>query len=97
MVTLRNSNKYKNLLANPKVSLLIDSRDHPQSQALTVDGVFEQIMDEDERKWATARLVDGNSSLNEFLCHPDVEVFRIRAKSYLLLNGLSDAYYLEVD
>ncbi|MBW2515274.1 MAG: pyridoxamine 5'-phosphate oxidase family protein, partial [Deltaproteobacteria bacterium] len=46
MVTHRNSTKYQNMLKNPAVSLLIDTREkspRSQAKALTVEGVFRKI------------------------------------------------------
>jgi nitroimidazol reductase NimA-like FMN-containing flavoprotein (pyridoxamine 5'-phosphate oxidase superfamily) len=99
MVTRRDSNKYRNLLSNPQVSLLVDSRGKtpsPNSWALTVEGVFEPVSDADKREWAIARLIAQNPSLEEFVSLPDVEVVRIRARSFLLLEGISDARYLKL-
>ena len=47
MVTGRETTKYRNISANPQVSLLIDTREEhpgdsrPKAQALTVSGVFD--------------------------------------------------------
>ena len=53
MVTHKNTNKYENLMGNPSVSLLIDTRDiSPRSKAkvLTVEGVYTAIESEEKRK-----------------------------------------------
>jgi nitroimidazol reductase NimA-like FMN-containing flavoprotein (pyridoxamine 5'-phosphate oxidase superfamily) len=99
MATLRHTNKYRNLLANPSVSLLVDSRESAplsSSQALTVEGVFEPINDDEKRSWVFSRLIAQNPLLKDFLSLPDVDVICIRARSYLLIDGISDANYLQI-
>lgn len=99
MATLRDSNKYRNLLSNPRVSLLVDSREKTLSSnswALTVEGVFEPLSDSQRRDWALNRLVAQNSSLNEFVNQSDIDILSIQARSFLLLEGISDAYYISV-
>jgi nitroimidazol reductase NimA-like FMN-containing flavoprotein (pyridoxamine 5'-phosphate oxidase superfamily) len=100
MATLRDTNKYRNLLSNPRVSLLVDSRETTPSSsswALTVEGIFEPLSDATKRNWALARLIAQNPSLNEFVSRPDIDVVRIRARSFLLLEGLSDSRYLKIE
>jgi nitroimidazol reductase NimA-like FMN-containing flavoprotein (pyridoxamine 5'-phosphate oxidase superfamily) len=100
MVTLRNTRKFQNLLSNPWVSLLIDSGDNADlssAQALTVEGVYESISDQQKIKWAKSRLSAENPPLEEFCNLPDTEVLCIRARSFLFLNGLLDSHYLVID
>jgi nitroimidazol reductase NimA-like FMN-containing flavoprotein (pyridoxamine 5'-phosphate oxidase superfamily) len=100
MATLRNTRKFQNLLANPLVSLLIDSRENAEfssAQALTVEGIYEPISDQEKIKWAKSRLCAKNPSLEEFCNLPDTEVLCIRARSFLFLNGLLDSHYLVID
>jgi nitroimidazol reductase NimA-like FMN-containing flavoprotein (pyridoxamine 5'-phosphate oxidase superfamily) len=99
MATQKDSNKYRNLMTNPKVSLLVDSREKApsaKSWALTVEGVFEPLSDANKRDWALGRLAAQNPSINEFVSQPDIDVVRIRARSFLLLEGISDARYLKL-
>jgi nitroimidazol reductase NimA-like FMN-containing flavoprotein (pyridoxamine 5'-phosphate oxidase superfamily) len=100
MATLRDSNKYRNLLSNPQASLLVDSREKTptsNSWALTVEGVFEPVSDAEKRDWVLTRLVAQNPSLKEFISRQDIDVVCIRAKSFLLLEGLSNARYLNIE
>ena len=96
MVTHRQTQKYKNLITNPAVSLLIDSRDTlPRSavQAMTVEGVFQKIEDPAEDIKVRQKLLSVHPHLNEFMGHPEAEVFCIKIKSFLLLNGLTQASF----
>jgi nitroimidazol reductase NimA-like FMN-containing flavoprotein (pyridoxamine 5'-phosphate oxidase superfamily) len=99
MVTHKKTKKYKNLMKNPHVSLLIDSRDEDmgprrfKAKALTVSGVFEKIEDQGKKDFACARLLKGHPHLKEFALDPDAEVLRIIVTSFLLLDGLTDSYF----
>jgi nitroimidazol reductase NimA-like FMN-containing flavoprotein (pyridoxamine 5'-phosphate oxidase superfamily) len=99
MVTHRQSRKYENLMKNPYVSLLIDTREEhlgsrrPDAKALTVSGTFGRIDDENKRSHVRSKLLDRHPHVEEFLNHPDAEILCIRVESFLLLNGLTDAHY----
>ena len=96
MVTHRQTQKFKNLMANPAVSLLIDTRDtSPRSatRALTVEGIFQKITDPAKEKKVRRKLLSAHPHLNEFMRHPEAEVFQIKIKSFLLLKGLTQASF----
>ena len=99
MVTHRQSRKYENLMKNPSVSLLIDTRDEhfgsrrPDAKALTVSGTFGKIDDENKITHVRSKLLEKHPQVEEFLDHPDAEILCIRVESFLLLNGLTDAHY----
>jgi nitroimidazol reductase NimA-like FMN-containing flavoprotein (pyridoxamine 5'-phosphate oxidase superfamily) len=103
MVTLRESRKFKNLIENPGVSLLIDTREeHPtpnrsQASALTVSGRFQRIGDKEALDAARKRLLERHAHLKELLDHPDAEIFCIRMLSMLFLKGVNDAHFAEVE
>jgi nitroimidazol reductase NimA-like FMN-containing flavoprotein (pyridoxamine 5'-phosphate oxidase superfamily) len=102
MATHRATKKFKNLMANPSVSLLIDTREEhkgshrPEAKAMTVSGAFERLEDRQKEALARARLLSRHPHLKEFLAHPDAEVICIRIRSFLLLDGLTDAHFEEV-
>jgi nitroimidazol reductase NimA-like FMN-containing flavoprotein (pyridoxamine 5'-phosphate oxidase superfamily) len=96
MVTHRSTQKYKNLLENPAVSLLIDSREKtPRSriQALTVEGSFHKVTDVAKETKVKRMLIDSHPHLAEFAAHADAELLCIKVESFLLLDGLSKAYF----
>jgi general stress protein 26 len=102
MATQRNTQKYKNVLENPRVSLLIDTReDHkgprrPDAKAMTVAGACEVIKDEAKQVLVRARILERHPHLREFLSRPDAAILCVRVASFLLLNGLTDAYFEEI-
>ena len=96
MVTHRNTQKYKNLMKNPAVSLLIDSREKtPRNrvQALTVEGSFHQITDDAKRIKVREIFLDMHPHLVDFIDDADAEIFCIKVSAFLLLNGLSESHY----
>jgi nitroimidazol reductase NimA-like FMN-containing flavoprotein (pyridoxamine 5'-phosphate oxidase superfamily) len=96
MVTHRQSQKFQNLIANPAASLMIDTRDtspRSEARAMTVEGVFQKIKDPAKEKKVRRKLLSAHPHLNEFMGHAEAEVFQIKIKSFLLLNGLTQASF----
>lgn len=97
LVSTRKSRKYQNLLANPRVSILVDTRQHCDTSAtekivsITFEGLFEPLTDSETPK-IKANLAKGHGELNEILNNPDCVVFAIKLKSFLLLDGPVDSY-----
>lgn len=102
MVTQKNSRKYRNLMENPQVSLMIDTREdnrgqkQTQSKALTVAGTFQQTDNPDKYHSIRERLLDRHPRLNDFMNQPDAAIICIKISSFLFLDGLTDAYYEEL-
>ena len=103
MVTQRHSRKYENLMRNPNVSLLIDTREEhpgshlPEAKALSVSGTFQRIDDENKRGHVRSRLLERHPHIKELLDHPDAALLCIRVNSFLLLEGLTDAHFEMID
>jgi len=99
MVTQKGTKKCKNLIKNPSVSLLIDTREErtssrlPQAKALTIAGLFQKIDDEDKKRLARERLLERHPYLTGFIDQADTELICIRTTSFLLLNGLKEAHF----
>jgi len=94
LVSTRESRKFKNLLANPRVSVLVDSRQHPAAGAnivsVTFAGLFQTLVDAETERVTTA-FAREHPELTEILNHPDSVIFAIKLTSYLLLDGPVDA------
>jgi len=103
LMTFRKTRKYKNLLANPAVSLLVDTRqeddpaDRLRTKALTVSGHFERIEKEATRLAVKKRLLERHPHLHAFAENPDTEVFIVKVKSLQLLDGITDASFVSLD
>jgi nitroimidazol reductase NimA-like FMN-containing flavoprotein (pyridoxamine 5'-phosphate oxidase superfamily) len=98
MVSHRESMKYINLMRNPLVSLLIDTREDETGQkrsrikALTVRGEFRTFNDPEKKDAVRLMLLKKHPHLADFLDDPGAEIFCIRAKSFQLLDGVKDAF-----
>lgn len=94
LISTRESRKFKNLLANPRVSVLVDSRQHPTAGAnivsVTFTGLFQPLADAETERIKTA-FAREHPELTEILNHPDSVIFAIKLTSYLLLDGPVDA------
>jgi general stress protein 26 len=96
MVTHKNTKKFKNLMENQSVSLLIDTREMSprlEAKALTVAGECAIIEDEKKRDKVRAELLAVHPHLSEFINHSEAEFLCVRIRSFLLLNGLQDAHF----
>jgi nitroimidazol reductase NimA-like FMN-containing flavoprotein (pyridoxamine 5'-phosphate oxidase superfamily) len=99
MATGKGTKKYKNLIENPSVSLLIDTREEQtasqplQAKALTIAGLFQEIEDEGKKRLARTRLLERHPHLAGFIDQTDTELLCIKATSFLLLNGLKEAHF----
>lgn len=102
MVTQKDSRKYRNLMENPLVSLLIDTReDHTghkrlEARALTVAGTLQPMEDPPKYNSVREKLLARHPQLDEFLNQPDAAILCIKISSFLLLDGLKDAYFEEI-
>lgn len=96
MVTDRNSRKFRNLLGNSKVSLLVDNRQKlafPTDEtvaSVTFEGVLKHL-DALEMEVVRIQLVKEHEELRNILNSPDCVIFGIKLKSFLLLNGPVDS------
>ena len=99
MVTDKESRKYENLVGNPSVSLLMDTREEhtgarrPEAKALTVHGLFQEMADDDKAAAIRRSLLEKHPHLLTFFDRPHVGLFSIKITSFLLLDGLTDAHF----
>jgi nitroimidazol reductase NimA-like FMN-containing flavoprotein (pyridoxamine 5'-phosphate oxidase superfamily) len=98
MVSHRETRKYTNLIQNPIVSLLIDTREEERGherenlKALTAKGEFQSIGDQGKIDTIRARFLKRHPHLTDFLNDPGAEIFSIRLKSFQLLDGVKDIF-----
>ena len=102
MMTRKGTKKFRNLAANRTVSLLIDTReedcgaDRARIKALTVSGVFSPIGDKAKKKLVRQKLLKRHPQLKPFAQDADTEVFAVKVKSFQLLDGVKDSYFVKV-
>ena len=99
MATLKDTKKYRNLVANPTVSLLIDTRDaspKDKTRALTVTGIFQNVEQEQRRTDIHKALIKKHPDLKTFFNNPDARIITVRVVALQLLYSVTDAYFEEV-
>ena len=103
LISYKQTKKYANLMENPTVSLLIDTREEEKGQrriyikALTVSGEFQMIKDPGKKDIIRSKLFKRHPHLTDFLNDPGAEIFSIRIKSFQLLDGVKDAFFETID
>lgn len=97
MITHKKTKKYTNLLTNPAVSLLIDTRLSEKSQprekvkALNANGIFALLENSGEIETLRKRFIDAHPHLRDFAMHQSAALFVVELQSLQLLNGATDA------
>ena len=86
--TNRNTRKYRNILSNNKIALLIDNRSNSQSDftralAITVLGTAGELSGDENDKLVRSYL-DKHPSLGEFLQRPDTAIIKVLVNDYIL-------------
>jgi heme iron utilization protein len=86
--TNRNTQKYRNILLNNNIALLIDNRnnnlsDFIEALAITALGVADELTGDESDKLVQSYL-DKHPSLGEFLQRPDVAIIRVLVTDYIL-------------
>jgi nitroimidazol reductase NimA-like FMN-containing flavoprotein (pyridoxamine 5'-phosphate oxidase superfamily) len=103
MLTLTGTKKYRNLLANPNVSLLVDTREdnrapgRPRPMALTMNGRFRSSDSPKQEADLRRRLVERHPVLEELAKDPAARVLIVRILSFQLLDGIAEAHFRETD
>lgn len=103
LITHKQTKKYSNLMGNPTVSLLIDTREEEKGEkrmsikALTVNGEFQTIKDFGMKDSIRLKFLEKHPHLADFLNDPNSEIFSVRIKSFQLLDGVKDAFFETVD
>jgi len=102
MVTHGETQKCRNMRANPEVCLLIDERAAHQggsllqSRAMTVHGVFEEL-EGTRRGYARTRLLGRHPYLEELAASPGAVFFSVRLRSVHLLRGTGTKGFVTLD
>lgn len=99
MATRKETNKYKYLVENPQVSLLIDTRSEKgpeqraEVQALTVAGTCTPIAEPAQADLIRRQIVAHHPHLKALAEHPDAAIIGVRLESFLLLDGALKAQH----
>jgi general stress protein 26 len=85
--TIRETQKFRNICASPRVSLLVNNQtnqanDLLEAQALTILGTATEVAPE-SRKEALARYLKRHPSLKEFVSTPNCAMVKIQVAKYI--------------
>jgi len=99
--TPRTSTKYANLVNNPNVSLLIDSRtqsgtDPQAGMAVTALGSVVQDSSKDTEALKGMHAAR-HEQFRDFIFSPDCALVQVRVKRYILVSSLRDVITLEIN
>jgi len=103
LISHKQTKKYGNLMENPTVSLLIDTREEEKGQrriyikALTISGEFQTINDSGKKDLIRYKFLKRHPHLTDFLNDPGAEIFSIKIRSFQLLDGVKDAFFETID
>jgi hypothetical protein len=92
--TTRATRKYANLLANCRISILIDNRtnqaaDFAEAAAVTVLGQVEEMHGTELRQLLPVYL-DRHPYLGDFVTSPTCALFRVKVERYILVTRFQD-------
>jgi heme iron utilization protein len=98
--TNRNTNKYRNLLKNRQVSLLIDDRTNliggfGKNVAITALGLAEEVTPE-EKPYFAALLIAKHPEITSFIKGSDNTLFKVRISDYIVA-GFESAEKLHIE
>ena len=99
--TYRNTLKYRNLVHNSKVAVLIEggyakSKDLKKSIVLTIIGYSEEISIE-ENGVAFNTHLKRHPEMESFMLSPDCALIMVIARSFQVVNGINDIKWLSAD
>jgi nitroimidazol reductase NimA-like FMN-containing flavoprotein (pyridoxamine 5'-phosphate oxidase superfamily) len=103
LVSHKQTKKYANLMENPMVSLLIDTREEEKGRkrihvkTLTVSREFQTIKDLGEKDLIRTKFLKRHPHLADFLNSPQADIFSIRIRSFELLHGVKDIFFETID
>lgn len=100
MVTRRDTTKYRNIVENGYVSLLVDTRqdasDRASIRSLTVEGWAVPLMDAARDIEMRRRLQDRHPQIQGLLDHPQSTLIEVTVRAFLLLEGPEKATHIMV-
>jgi general stress protein 26 len=100
VATYRDTLKYRNLLKENRVAVLIDSRTVSDSATaggivLTLHGIATEVSNADRAAVAQAHL-SRHPDLRAFLSSPDCVLLRVAVKNYEVVGGIDDVSWYKL-
>jgi nitroimidazol reductase NimA-like FMN-containing flavoprotein (pyridoxamine 5'-phosphate oxidase superfamily) len=103
LLTGKATRKHRNMLANPRVSLLIDTRASAGAEgllgvySLVMDGIFTPLAEGPDKDELRRRLLARHPHLAELAAHPDAELVAVSIQGMQLQEGPVKAHYASLD
>lgn len=99
--TTRATRKYENLLASPRVALLIDNRSNRESDiheatAVTATGRAEELAGQDRESYLELYLKK-HPYLKEFVTSPTCALLRVKVQTYYMVNRFQEVTELHTE
>jgi general stress protein 26 len=101
MMTLRTTQKYRNIRLNPRVSVLVDTRSRlsgsEKNQALTISATCSLSVAANIRSDILCRMVERHPHLQDLANIPEIEVLTLHPTSFLLMDGALKSHYYPLE
>jgi general stress protein 26 len=101
-MTLKGTKKFSNLIVNPEVSFLVDTRaDHPPDgnpfvKAMSINGTAEPVADRSIEEKIKGLFLERFPLLEPLIRNRSACVIALHARSILLLDGPLKSHYIEL-
>ena len=101
LMTERGRLKYENLMANPRVAIMIDNRENlgsdlQEAVAVTAQGLAEEITGDARDEWRTLCLAR-HPALQAFADSPGCALIRIKVTSYVIVRCFQEVIEWRID
>jgi general stress protein 26 len=98
MLTLKESKKYTNIINNPNVSLLVDTRDRiTQVNAITIYGMARIIDNNDASRELLDQFRVKYANLQSLAENHSACIIEVAIKSFLFLESADKSHYISID
>ena len=101
LMTERGRLKYENLMANPRVAIMIDNRENlgsdlEEAMAVTAQGLAEEIAGDARDEWRALCLAR-HPALQAFADSPACALIRIKVTSYVIVRCFQEVIEWRID
>jgi general stress protein 26 len=96
LITRADTAKFRNIVNDPRVSLLVDQRNASPGKALTISGRCAPLAQGPERKRLLADFGQKHPGLRPILDAPDCRVLAVRVERFQYLDGVEGARSLDL-
>lgn len=98
--TLRNTRKYKNIISDPRTSILVDSRQNSPNdlkEAVTVTALGKSKEVDSNKKKKIGTYLGRHPYMREFISNPDCALIGVNVEKYIYVSKFQDVKVIELD